>query len=85
MARPDIFVFGDRERLAVGYIIVFGLIAFLAPNTQQLLGYDHARRAVGTSFEDKPVSIRLQFAVACLMALGSLGIQRNSEFIYFRF
>lgn len=85
MARPDMFVYGDRERLAVVYIIVFGLISFLAPNTQQLMGYDHARRTVGTSFQGKPVSVRLQYAAACLLALGILGIQKNSEFIYFRF
>ena len=85
MARPDLFVYDDRERLAAAYVIIFGLIAFFAPNTQQLLGYDHASRKVGISFADHVRSSRLFYAAACLLAFGILGIQKHSEFIYFRF
>jgi alginate O-acetyltransferase complex protein AlgI len=85
MARPDLFVYGDRERLAAAYVIIFGLIAFFAPNTQQLLGYDHASRKVGISFADNVRSSRLFYASACLLTFGILGIQTHSEFIYFRF
>jgi alginate O-acetyltransferase complex protein AlgI len=85
MARPDLFVYGDRERLAAAYVIIFGLIAFFAPNTQQLLGYDHAGRKVGISFADNVTSSGLFYAAACLLAFGILGIQKHSEFIYFRF
>jgi alginate O-acetyltransferase complex protein AlgI len=85
MAAPDVFVYGDRERLAAAYVIIFGLIAFFAPNTQQLLGYDHAARKVGISFPGNSGATRLFYACACLLALGILGIQKHSEFIYFRF
>src|SRR6202165_5959889 len=37
MATPNVFAFGDRERLAIAYVVIFGLIAFFAPNTQQLM------------------------------------------------
>jgi len=85
MARPDLFVYDDRERLAAAYVIIFGLIAFFAPNTQQLLGYDHASRKVGISFADNVTSSGLFYTAACLLAFGILGIQKHSEFIYFRF
>jgi D-alanyl-lipoteichoic acid acyltransferase DltB (MBOAT superfamily) len=85
MARPDVIAYGDRERLAAAYVIVSGLIAFFAPNTQQLLGYDHAGRKVGISFPGGIRSSRLFYTGACLLAFGILGIQKHSEFIYFRF
>jgi alginate O-acetyltransferase complex protein AlgI len=85
MARPDAFVYGDRERLAIIYVIVFGLIAFFAPNTQQLVGYDHAGRKVGVTFPGNIGLSGLFYAAACLLAFGILGIQKHSEFIYFRF
>jgi D-alanyl-lipoteichoic acid acyltransferase DltB (MBOAT superfamily) len=85
MAMPDVFVYGDRERLAATYVILCGMIALFAPNTQQLLGYDHAGRKVGISFAGEAGSARLFYAAACLLAFGILGIQKHSEFIYFRF
>ncbi|MFY9956921.1 hypothetical protein [Bradyrhizobium sp.] len=66
-------------------MIIFGLVAFFAPNTQQLLGYDHASRKVGISFADNVTSSGLFYAAVCLLAFGILGIQKHSEFIYFRF
>jgi alginate O-acetyltransferase complex protein AlgI len=85
MATPNVFAFGDRERLAIAYVVIFGLIAFFAPNTQQLMKYDHERRSVGASLYDNARSSIVFYAAACLFAFGILGIQKHSEFIYFRF
>jgi alginate O-acetyltransferase complex protein AlgI len=85
MVTPGTITFSDRDRLACAYVAVFGLIAFFAPNTQQLMSYDHAGRKVGLPhFGNARASVMI-YGAACLLALGVLGIQKHSEFIYFRF
>jgi alginate O-acetyltransferase complex protein AlgI len=85
MVTPGALKFIDRDRLACAYVIVFGLIAFFAPNTQQLMNYDHASRKVGLPHSGNTGATVLFYGAACLLALGILGIQKHSEFIYFRF
>lgn len=85
MATPGVAAFGDRERLALAYLVVFGVIAFFAPNTQELVKYDHDGRKVGVSFSGKEGPSMAFYAAACLLAFGILGIQKHSEFMYFRF
>ena len=60
-------------------------IAWFGPNTQEIVGYDHGKRAVGRglgAWQMRPLFI---YATAAVLAFGILGIQQHSEFIYFRF
>jgi alginate O-acetyltransferase complex protein AlgI len=66
-------------------IAVYAAIAWYAPNTQELMGYDHRSRSVGTSFGAWQMRPLFVCGSAALLAFGILGIQQNSEFIYFRF
>ena len=65
--------------------MIFAAIAWFAPNTQEIMGYDHANRRVG----EAPVLGRMYqpliYATAAVLAFGILGISQHSEFIYFRF
>src|SRR3984885_3462818 len=47
MASPSEIVFGRGEMADSVFIIVYAALAWLAPNTQTILGYDHANRTVG--------------------------------------
>src|ERR1700733_11767687 len=47
MASPSQIVFGRGEMADSVFIIVYAALAWLAPNTQTILGYDHANRTVG--------------------------------------
>jgi alginate O-acetyltransferase complex protein AlgI len=85
MASPANFDVGRGE---IGYgflILVYALLAWFAPNTQEVMGYDHERRLVG----EKLASLRLRplflYATGAVLAFGILGIRQHSEFIYFRF
>jgi alginate O-acetyltransferase complex protein AlgI len=85
MANPASIDFGRGE---IGYsvlILVFAVVAWFAPNTQAIMGYDHERRLVG----EKLGSLRLRplflYATGAVLAFGILGIRQHSEFIYFRF
>jgi hypothetical protein len=49
------------------------------------MGYDHRSRSVGTSFGAWQMRPLFVCGSAALLAFGILGIQQNSEFIYFRF
>jgi alginate O-acetyltransferase complex protein AlgI len=80
MIDPSNVVYSYREMLATITIAGYALIAWLAPNTQQLMDYDHGTRSVGRSL--RPSQIYLS---AVMLVFGILGIQHNSEFIYFRF
>ena len=60
-------------------------IAWFAPNTQAIMGYDHQNRSVGEAlagWQRRPVFL---YVSAAVLAFGILGIQQHSEFIYFRF
>src|SRR3954451_1001812 len=83
----------DPTRLALGRVEIFNLafiafhaaLAWFAPNTQAIMGYDHARRAVGDSLREARLRPWFLYATSAVLALGILGIQQHSEFIYFRF
>jgi alginate O-acetyltransferase complex protein AlgI len=65
--------------------MIYAAIAWFAPNTQEIMGYDHASRTVGKrilAWQKRPAFI---YATAAVLAFGILGIQQHSEFIYFRF
>ncbi len=49
------------------------------------MGYDHENRRVGEDLVGKPMRPLLLYGAAAVLAFGILGIQQNSEFIYFRF
>jgi len=85
MASPSQIVFGRGEMADSVFIIVYAALAWLAPNTQTIMGYDHTNRTVGEAlgrWQKRPAFL---YATAAVLAFGILGIQQHSEFIYFRF
>jgi alginate O-acetyltransferase complex protein AlgI len=85
MADPSRIVFGPPEIAQTLMIAIYGGIAWFAPNTQAIVGYDHSNRSVGENFGAWPVRPWLVYGGAVAFAFGILGIQQHSEFIYFRF
>jgi alginate O-acetyltransferase complex protein AlgI len=85
MADPTQIAFGRGEMAYTLFILVYAAIAWLAPNTQTIMGYDHKNRIVGetlSAWQKRPAFL---YATAAVLAFGILGIQQHSEFIYFRF
>ena len=85
MAEPWNIVGGRDEIAHALFIAAYAAIAWFAPNTQAIMGYDHENRTVGeglVAWLDRPAFI---YASAAALAFGILGIQQHSEFIYFRF
>ncbi len=85
MADPTQVAFGRGEMAYALFIMVYAAIAWFAPNTQTIMGYDHKNRTVGqglSAWQKRPVFL---YATAAVLAFGILGIQQHSEFIYFRF
>jgi alginate O-acetyltransferase complex protein AlgI len=85
MADPTQIAFGRGEMVHIVFIIGYAAIAWLAPNTQAIMGYDHKNRTVGEAlgaWQRRPMFL---YATAAVLAFGILGIQQHSEFIYFRF
>jgi D-alanyl-lipoteichoic acid acyltransferase DltB (MBOAT superfamily) len=85
MADPTQIVFGRGEIAHSAFIMIYAAIVWFAPNTQAIMGYDHHNRAVGETlraWQKRPAFI---YVAAAVLALGILGIQQHSEFIYFRF
>jgi alginate O-acetyltransferase complex protein AlgI len=85
MADPTHVVFGYREKFAIAFVCVYALLAWFAPNTQEITGYDHKNRTVGRTLDERSWNWSLVLMGAAMMAFGILGIQQHSEFIYFRF
>jgi alginate O-acetyltransferase complex protein AlgI len=85
MADPTRNVFGRGEMAYAALVVVYAAIAWLAPNTQAIMGYDHNDRTVGRGLGAWRMSPALLYAAAAVLAFGIFGIQQNSEFIYFRF
>jgi hypothetical protein len=67
------------------FVVVYALIAWLAPNTQAIMGYDHKNRTVGETISAWSRRPAFLYVSAAVLAFGILGIQQHSEFIYFRF
>jgi alginate O-acetyltransferase complex protein AlgI len=85
MTSPSQVVFGRAEMAYSAFIVVYAALAWLAPNTQTIMGYDHRNRTVGEAlgrWQKRPAFL---YATAAVLAFGILGIQQHSEFIYFRF
>ena len=85
MADPSQIVFGRGEMANAVFVMIYAALAWFAPNTQALMGYDHANRTVGETssvWSQRPAFL---YASAVVLAFGILGIQQHSEFIYFRF
>jgi alginate O-acetyltransferase complex protein AlgI len=85
MASPSQIVFGRAEIAYALFIAVYAGIAWLAPNTQAIMGYDHKKRTVGEGLAAGQLRPAFLYAGAAVLAFGILGIQQHSEFIYFRF
>ena len=85
MADPAQIAFGHDEAIGAAFIMVYAAIAWFAPNTQEIMGYDHASRSVGERLAAWPRRTAFIYAGAAVLAFGILGIQQHSEFIYFRF
>jgi alginate O-acetyltransferase complex protein AlgI len=81
MAYPGQLALGRGELLSLALIAIYASIAWFAPNTQTMMGYDHENRTVG-AWQVRPIFL---YATAAALAFGILGIQQHSEFIYFRF
>jgi alginate O-acetyltransferase complex protein AlgI len=85
MADPREIVFGRTEIAQSILIAIYAALAWFAPNSQEIVGYDHVNRTVGETsgaWSRHPVFL---YASAAVLAFGILGIQQHSEFIYFRF
>ena len=85
MADPTRITFGRDEMAYTAFIILYAGIAWFAPNTQAIMGYDHKNRIVGEALRAWQKRPAFLYATAAVLAFGILGIQQHSEFIYFRF
>lgn len=85
MAEPANIVFGRAEMANAVLIAIYAAMAWLAPNTQAIMGYDHKNRTVGEALGAWKMRPLFLYATAAVLAFGILGIQQHSEFIYFRF
>jgi alginate O-acetyltransferase complex protein AlgI len=85
MTDPTHIVFGRGEIVDTAFVIVYAALAWFAPNTQAIMGYDHEARTVGEGLDHWRLRPVFLYATAAVLAFGILGIQQHSEFIYFRF
>jgi alginate O-acetyltransferase complex protein AlgI len=85
MADPTNIVFGRGEMANAMFIAVYAAIAWVTPNTQAIMGYDHRNRVVGENLNGWLRRPGFLTAAAVTLAFGVLGISQHSEFIYFRF
>jgi len=85
MADPTQIVFGRGEMANAMFVMIYAALAWFAPNTQEIMGYDHINRTVGETLGAWSRRPAFLYASAAVLAFGILGIQQHSEFIYFRF
>jgi D-alanyl-lipoteichoic acid acyltransferase DltB (MBOAT superfamily) len=85
MADPSTIVSGREEIAALVQVSIYAALVWFAPNTQGILGYDHANRRVGEDLRGGRLRPLLLYGASLVLAFGILGIQSHSEFIYFRF
>jgi D-alanyl-lipoteichoic acid acyltransferase DltB (MBOAT superfamily) len=85
MADPTHIALGRGEIANFGFIVIYAALVWFAPNTQDIMGYDHKNRVVGEKLGSWRLRPLFLYATAAVLAFGILGIQQHSEFIYFRF
>src|SRR5437667_5739771 len=85
MADPARIVFGGAEIAKAALIALYAASAWYAPNTQEIMGYDHKSCTVGEHLGTVRTRPAFLYASAAVLACGILGIQQHSDFIYFRF
>ena len=85
MADPTNIAFGRGEIAYAAFILLYAALAWFAPNTQEIMGYDHEKRSVGEKLSAGRLRPLFLYATAAVLAFGILGIHQHSEFIYFRF
>jgi alginate O-acetyltransferase complex protein AlgI len=85
MADPSNIAFGRVEMVYALFVAAYAALAWFAPNAQEIMGYDHKNRSVGENLRAQRMRPLFLYATAAVLALGILGIQQHSEFIYFRF
>jgi alginate O-acetyltransferase complex protein AlgI len=85
MADPANIAFGRVEMVYALLVAIYAALAWFAPNTQEIMGYDHKNRTVGENLRAQRMRPLFLYATAAVLAFGILGIQQHSEFIYFRF
>jgi hypothetical protein len=85
MADPSNIVLGREEVAALVLVSIYAALVWLAPNTQGIMGYDHANRRVGDGLMAGRMRPLVLYGASLVLAFGILGIQSHSEFIYFRF
>jgi D-alanyl-lipoteichoic acid acyltransferase DltB (MBOAT superfamily) len=85
MADPSNIAFGRAEMVYALFVAIYAALAWFAPNTQEIMGYDHDNRTVGEGLRAQRMKPLFLYATAAVLAFGILGIQQYSEFIYFRF
>ncbi len=85
MADPTRLALGRVEIANLAFIGFYAALAWFAPNTQAIMGYDHAKRTVGDRLAQARLPPWFLYAASAVLAFGILGIQQHSEFIYFRF
>ena len=85
MADPTNVAFGRLEIAQALFVLIYAALAWFGPNTQEIMGYDHGNRKVGEGLSAWKMRPLFLYATAAVLAFGILGIQRHSEFIYFRF
>src|SRR6185295_2552633 len=85
MVDPSNVAFGRVEIVYTLFVAIYAALAWFAPNTQEIMGYDHKNRTVGENLRAQRMRPLFLYATAAVLAFGILGIQQHSEFIYFRF
>lgn len=85
MGDPSNIVSGREEIAALVQVTIYAALVWLAPNTQAIMGYDHANRRVGEGLRAGRMRPLFLYGASLVLAFGFLGIQSHSEFIYFRF
>src|SRR5665213_1223456 len=79
MADPSHTAFGRAEMVQGAFVACYAALAWFAPNTQAIMGYDHKTRTVGEGLGAWPMRPLFLYASAAVLAFGILGIQQYSD------